>query len=222
MALEPGRDVDSGVMSASELAILAMDQGGWHEASNHLDRALTTIDQCRMQDYATSLLAFAGAARLALHRGQRDTALAWLTRAMRSRHLATYVWPVIATRLRIQLAKAYLALSEVAAARQLVRECDEIFIHRPAMGTLNDDLGELRDLLRTSETDTTRLSVLTPAEFRLLPYLQTHLTLADIGKRLGVSRNTVNSQISSIYRKLGVSSRQDAVEDAIAKGLLGD
>jgi LuxR family transcriptional regulator, maltose regulon positive regulatory protein len=222
MALEPGRDVDSGVMSASELAILAMDQGGWHEASNHLDRALTTIEQCRMQDYATSLLAFAGAARLALHRGQRDTAMAWLTRAMRNRHLATYVWPVIAIRLRIQLAKAYLALSDMAAARQLARECEEVLIHRPALGTLNDDLGELRDLLRASETDTTRLSVLTPAEFRLLPYLQTHLTLADIGKRLSVSRNTVNSQISSIYRKLGVSSRQEAVEDAIAKGLLGD
>jgi LuxR family transcriptional regulator, maltose regulon positive regulatory protein len=52
--------------------------------------------------------------------------------------------------------------------------------------------------------------------------LQTHLTAVDIGKRLGVSRHTINSQISSIYRKLGVSSRQEAVETAIAKGLLGD
>jgi LuxR family transcriptional regulator, maltose regulon positive regulatory protein len=87
---------------------------------------------------------------------------------------------------------------------------------------LNDELTQLRNLLRTSETDTTRLSVLTPAKFRLLLYLQTHLTAVDIGKRLGVSRHTINSQISSIYRKLGVSSRQEAVETAIAKGLLGD
>jgi LuxR family transcriptional regulator, maltose regulon positive regulatory protein len=222
IALEPGTDVGAHIVSESELAILAMDQGQWHEASNHLDRALTTIDARRMQDYITSLLAFAGAARLALHRGQRDTAVAWLTRAMRSRHLATYVYPFQAVRVRIQVAKVYLALSDAAAARQLARECDEVLIHRPALGRLNDELTQLRDLLRTSETDTTRLSILTPAEFRLLPYLQTHLTLADIGKRLGVSRNTVNTQISSIYRKLGVSSRQEAVEDAIAKGLLGE
>ena len=48
---------------------------------------------------------------------------------------------------------------------------------------------------------------LTPAELRLLPYLQTHLT-AD---RLFVSSHTVKTQVKSIYRKLGVSSRNDAV-----------
>jgi LuxR family maltose regulon positive regulatory protein len=36
-----------------------------------------------------------------------------------------------------------------------------------------------------------------------------------------VSRNTVSSEVSSIYRKLGVSSRGAAVEQATAIGLLG-
>jgi Bacterial regulatory proteins, luxR family len=54
-----------------------------------------------------------------------------------------------------------------------------------------------------------------------LPYLQTHLTIGEIGERLFVSRNTVSSQVSSIYRKLGVSSRSDAVTQATAAGLLG-
>ena len=62
---------------------------------------------------------------------------------------------------------------------------------------------------------------LSPAELRLLPYLQTHLTLREIGDRLFVSRNTVSSEVTSIYRKLGVSSRNDAVERATAIGLLG-
>jgi LuxR family maltose regulon positive regulatory protein len=55
----------------------------------------------------------------------------------------------------------------------------------------------------------------------LLPYLQTHLTIREIAERLFVSRNTVNSEVSSIYRKLGVSSRNGAVEQATAVGLLG-
>ena len=60
-----------------------------------------------------------------------------------------------------------------------------------------------------------------PAELRLLPYLQTHLTFREIGERLFVSRNTVSSQVSSIYRKLGVSSRADAVQRASDAGLIG-
>ena len=64
-------------------------------------------------------------------------------------------------------------------------------------------------------------SPLSPAELRLLPYLQTHLTIREIGERLFVSRNTVNTEIGSIYRKLGVASRGDAVQQATAIGLLG-
>jgi LuxR family maltose regulon positive regulatory protein len=64
-------------------------------------------------------------------------------------------------------------------------------------------------------------AALTVAEQRVLPYLQTHLTLADIGKRLYVSRNTVSSHVSSIFRKLGASNRAEAVENASEMGLLG-
>ncbi|MEK8228677.1 LuxR C-terminal-related transcriptional regulator [Oerskovia sp. M15] len=63
---------------------------------------------------------------------------------------------------------------------------------------------------------------LTPAELRLLPYLQTHLTIREIGERLFVSRNTASSEIGSIYRKLGVTSRSEAVRRAISTGLLGE
>jgi hypothetical protein len=51
--------------------------------------------------------------------------------------------------------------------------------------------------------------------------MQTHLTVREIGERLFVSRNTASSEIGSIYRKLGASSRSDAVRRAMAVGLLG-
>ena len=61
---------------------------------------------------------------------------------------------------------------------------------------------------------------LTGAELRLLPYLATHLTFPGIATRLFISRNTVKSEAVSIYRKLGVSSRSDAIERAVEVGLL--
>ena len=55
----------------------------------------------------------------------------------------------------------------------------------------------------------------------MLPYLQTHLTFAQIAQRLYISRNTVATHVHTIYRKLAVSSRDDAVQRATAAGVLG-
>ena len=169
-----------------------------------------------------SVLAFAAAARLAVHRGDRKEADRQLSRAMRARPSCTFVLPWIAVRVRLQLAKVYAALADQATARHLLREVDDIMLHRPALGALVDEVSEFRGMLTTNA----QLAVsggppLTPAELRLLPYLQTHLTFKQIGERLFVSRNTVSSQVGSIYRKLGVSSRSDAVHQATAVGLLG-
>jgi LuxR family maltose regulon positive regulatory protein len=213
---------ETSVICDSHLALLAIDRGDWQEAAGRLERALTTIDEYRMHDYVSCLLAFAGAARLSLHRGDLSETRRQLARAMRARPSATYLWPQHAIRLRLQLAKVYLALADTIAARQLLREIGDILSHRPALGTLVDEAGELRRALAsTTIAGAVRRLPLTAAELRLLPYLQTHLTADGIADRLFVSTHTVKSQMSSIYRKLGVSSRSKAVQKATAIGLLG-
>ena len=171
---------------------------------------------------STSVLAFAVAARLALHRGDLPEANRQLTQAMRARPSCTFVLPWLAVRARLQLAKVHWAIADQAGARHLLREIDDVLVHRPALGTLVDEVEQFRQVLTSSPTvGGGGGSPLTPAELRLLPYLQTHLTIREIAKRLFVSHNTVNSQVSSIYRKLGVSSRDEAVQRATAAGLLG-
>jgi len=214
-------NADTIIICESELAMLAMDRGQWPEAAARLERALATIDEYRMHDYVACLLAFAEAARLAVHRGDLTEAHRQLTRAMRSRPSATYVFPFVAVRLRLQLAKLYLSIAEVVAARQLLRETDDILTHRPALGILTGEVEEFRHVLASSAAEVTGRAPLTPAELRLLPYLQTHLTVRGIAERLFVSRYTVKAEVKSIYRKLGVSSRHDAVQKATTIGLLG-
>jgi DNA-binding CsgD family transcriptional regulator len=46
------------------------------------------------------------------------------------------------------------------------------------------------------------------------------LTTRQMAERLYVAPSTVRTQVKSIYRKLGVSSRREAVEEARARGLL--
>ncbi|WP_250445931.1 LuxR C-terminal-related transcriptional regulator [Actinotalea sp. C106] len=52
---------------------------------------------------------------------------------------------------------------------------------------------------------------LTERERVVLALLAEETTLEDIARSLYVSRNTVKSQVSSVYRKLGVASRAEAV-----------
>ena len=168
-----------------------------------------------------STLAYVAAARLSVHLGDRERTERELARAMGGRPMATYVLPWLAVRLRLQLAKVYLALAEPTTSRHLLREIDDIFVLRPALGVLVDQVEDFRQAVTAGPSALTSATPLTPAELRLLPYLQTHLTLSVIAERLFVSRNTVNSQVTSIYRKLDASSRREAVEKATALRLLG-
>ena len=221
LATEMGNN-DSLVDSRAELAVLAMDAGRWVEAAEHIEHVLKVVDQYRMNDYPTSGLAFAGAARLALHRADLVEVNRHLTHAMRCRPTLTHVVPYLAVRTRVQVGHIYLSIGDPGAVRHLLHEIDDITVHRPALGTLLDDVASLRDKLRAGPaSNATGVSPLTAAELRLLPYLQTHLSIREIAERLFVSRNTVNSQVSAVYRKLGVTSRTEAVNAATTAGLLG-
>ena len=50
--------------------------------------------------------------------------------------------------------------------------------------------------------------------------LSTHLSIPEIAGELFLSRNTIKSETNSIYRKLGASSRSQAVARAREVGLL--
>ncbi len=60
-------------------------------------------------------------------------------------------------------------------------------------------------------------TLLSPRERLILRSLDEKLTLAQIAAELYVSRNTVKTQVQSVYRKLGVTRRADAV--ALARDL---
>jgi len=208
------------VSCESVLASLAVERGDWQEVADRLELALTTIDENRMHGYVTCLLAFALAARLSVHHGDLGVAHRQLDEAMRARQAATYVLPFVAVRLRLQLARVYLGIADTATARQLLREIDDIGVRRPGLGTLGEEVEKFRCVLASSVAEVTGGPPLTPAELRLLPYLPTHLTASGIAEQLFVSSHTVKAEIKSIYRKLGVCSRNQAVQKAIAMGLL--
>lgn len=213
-------NTDTVVNAQAELALLAMEREAWDEAAERVALALV-VEEHRVYDYAASVLAFAAAARLGLHDGNLGEMDRQLTRAMRVRPSCTYVLPFLAVRSRLQLARVFWARGDQTSARHLLREIDDVLQRRPDLGVLVEQVTDLRARISSTARVTAGRPPLSPAELRLLPYLQTHLTIGEIGERLFVSRNTVSSQVASIYRKMGVSSRSDAVQQVISIGLLG-
>ena len=65
-----------------------------------------------------------------------------------------------------------------------------------------------------------RVEPLTSREGKVLKTLAETSALDEIAERLFVSRNTVKSQVASIYRKLDVSSREEALTRAAVLGIL--
>jgi LuxR family transcriptional regulator, maltose regulon positive regulatory protein len=122
---------------------------------------------------------------------------------------------------RIELIRVHLALADLAGARTLMREVDELLRRRPGLGTLAGQAQALRARLsRERGSGAPGASALTSAELRLLPLLSTHLSIPEIAAQMFLSRNTIKSQAISIYRKLGASSRSQAVSLSRDLGLL--
>ncbi len=213
--------VDVVFVAQAQLALLATKQGAWGDAAQRARAAQALVEEAGLGDYSSSAIAHVVTARVALHEARPEDARAALARAHRLRPLLDHGLPWLTVQVGLELTRAHLGLAEPGAARTILTETERVLEIRPQMGSLIEDARELRDrVAATSGSEGAWAMSLTGAELRLLPYLATHLMFPEIGSRLFVSRNTVKSEAVSIYRKLGVSSRSEAIERAVEVGLL--
>jgi LuxR family maltose regulon positive regulatory protein len=117
----------------------------------------------------------------------------------------------------VGLAEAFLEADDEANAARWLAKADGVLATYPDGGILEERADRVRAALEAH-----RLSEpLTPAERRVLDLLPTQLTAAQIAIRLFVTTSTVKTHMKSIYLKLEVKTRTDAVERSRELGLLG-
>jgi LuxR family maltose regulon positive regulatory protein len=211
----------AGVIARSELALMKLDRKDLDAAEAEITMAWRLLEDQPIEDYVAAAIYFAAAARISLARNRPATARDLLVRAMRMRPQLNAAFPWFGVQTRVELARAHLALGDVQGARTLFREASDVMQQRPELGTLRAQTRQLEDMLANAASlDDGWASTLTAAELRLLPLLTTHLSFREIAERLFVSRNTVKSQAISVYRKLGASSRSEAIQRALELGLV--
>ncbi|MGB3583700.1 MAG: LuxR C-terminal-related transcriptional regulator, partial [Roseiarcus sp.] len=125
---------------------------------------------------------------------------------------------------------ALLVLAHVRVARSRLSRAASDLKHAQQMIAEFPDPGRLPAIAATVAHDLTAatgnkgngqlVEELSPGEFAVLLGLMTGRSRREIGAQLYISLNTVKSRTRQLYRKLGATSRAEAVARAQALGLL--
>jgi LuxR family maltose regulon positive regulatory protein len=160
--------------------------------------ALRLSTSVRRDQPRSMLLAALIEAQAAKLRGDHAAVIAAAGRAMRVAQRYGFIRSVLD--FGSELLPEFAAVSAGAADAEFVAQLRRSQRHSPATIDLREPGA---------------LSVeLTDRELEVLRYLPTHLTIREIARELYVSHNTVKSHAQHLYRKLGVDSREAAVERA--------
>lgn len=196
------------------LALIAVDEGDWTAAEEYEARARARLAELGFGTNRRCLPMLLARAELLARDLAADLTAAEADVRRILEHMVPHPWMVLL---------AHGVLGEVALVRGEREKAEAHAAAAAAALRWYPDAGALRGRVERllGALEAARVAEpLTGAEHRLLELLPTHLTEVQMAERLFVTRNTVKSHVKSIYRKLGVTSRAEAVIRARETGLL--
>jgi ATP/maltotriose-dependent transcriptional regulator MalT len=209
------------ILAHSTLALLDVEAGHARRAEANARLALETTAAAGLGSSWTAGLAHTGLGAVLKERNELVRAE---REAARGEALRRGPEPTI------EHVHAVIVLAGVRAARRrLAAAARDLELVRESLGTFADP-GRLPELAARVEQaleaagDDASVPGEQPStsELAVLRLLATDLTQREIGQRLFLSLNTVKTHTRVLYRKLGATSREEAVDRAAALGLLDD
>jgi LuxR family maltose regulon positive regulatory protein len=211
-------DATTSSVSMAQLALYALERGELVDAETLSREAHERAPNAVLA--AASAFALVARARVAQRQGDSRRLAEYVAGVQAQRPKLTPAIPWLSALTQLQLTRIHIASGDSAGARTILRDVNNLLRERPDLGIVGDEAKRLAEQVRTLPTTMASATTLTAAELWLLPLLPTHLSFPEIGARLFLSRHTVKTQAISMYRKLDVSSRGEAVARAREIGLL--
>jgi LuxR family maltose regulon positive regulatory protein len=206
----------------SGLSFIAGDEGHLEEAESLAREACTLMERSRLQGVPQATLAPIARGRVLAKRGNLAAAQSELEGALSERRKLPGLspWPTLVGLLA--LASVRSARGDRAGGRAVLAEARAILEPFAGDAGIFPELLEQQERkLRAHKPPQGQLNgELTERELEVLRLLVGGLTTRQIARNRYVAPSTVKTQIKSIYRKLGVSSREEAAEKARARRLI--
>lgn len=203
------------------VALIELERDDVEAALASAEAALDGADAIDLGNDPTAALVYAAAACARAQAGAIEQARDDVDRSRRLLLALPDPAPWYAAETSIALACALLRLSDSAEARELLAVATRRVRDLPDAAGLQAWLDAAWNRADSFTIDAMAgPSALTIAELRVLRFLPSHLSFREIAGKLHVSANTVKTQAHAVYRKLDASSRSEAVDRAVAIGLV--
>ena len=210
------------VLALGTLALCQAERGRPEDGQTAAEAAMRLVDSSALRPSPQGVFAFTalGAARVAT--GHVDEGLTLFDEGLRTRRQVSGLspWPMIHHLIAMSIAVA--GAGQRVRAEQLLAEAQRLCgWSDDGMGAMRARLARARAIVHRRGSRSAALGEpLTRRELEVLNRLQGPESLRELGDQLYVSRNTVKTLTSTVYRKLGVHSREEAVRAARGYGLL--
>jgi LuxR family maltose regulon positive regulatory protein len=219
--VEAERQTLGRIEALSTLVLVTAERGHLAAARFHADELRTIVREAGLrQGWVGGSAAAAQAVVLAaegrLSDAEPEAAHAEQTRRGPEANVS-HAWTLIL------LASIRARRGHLSQAESALDEASQMLVEFPDAGRVPAMADEARTVLEQAKADADVLALReppTPAELEILRLLATNLSQREIGKELFLSLNTVKTHTRNIYRKLGATSRQDAIARAVAAGRL--
>ena len=206
--------------SAAWLGMLTIMAGDVSAGAGQIAKSAQLLEEHDLDRLATSAHTLTSLALAQALRQEVTAARATLTQARRMMSMVIGIAPWFEVVGRCLQARTAVILGEGPLARQLISEAKAAMSPDLAETLAADLLKDAEDALALMRVDGVSAAALTAAEMRVLQFLPSHLSFRQIGEHLFLSANTIKTHCLSIYRKLDVSSRDEAVARAQSLGLV--
>ena len=209
------------VVTLSFLSFVAVDEGQLEEAEAHARAAHMLVERLKSYKIPQSSLAPIALGSALAERGKLEEAQEELESGLSARRRLPGLspWPTLLGLLA--LAPVLGARGDRAGGRAVLAEARGILENFPDAGIFPELLAHQERKLSARKPREGQLDgELTGRELDVLRLLGGESSTRQIAERLYVAPSTVRTQVKSIYRKLGVSSRSEAVEEAHARRLV--
>ena len=209
------------MVSLSYLSIVATDEGRLEEAVSLARQARTLVVRFGLQVVPQSSWAPIALGYVLAKQGEMVEAQTELERGLTPRMSLPGMspWPTLIALLA--LARVCSERGDRGGARQVLGEARTMLQRYPDAGIYPELLEREERKLRARRPRQGQFDgELTERELAVLRLLVGELSTSQIAQNLYVSPSTVRTHVKSIYRKLGVSSRKDAVLEARVKRLV--
>jgi LuxR family maltose regulon positive regulatory protein len=200
------------IVVSSTLSLIAVADGRLPRACELVHTALGLAGRDDLRQTPSASLAHIAAGAVYAAQGQLDQARDALERALRARRgiAGSSPWPTFVATLT--LAQVVLDQGNRGRAERLIGEARGVLTELPdGADAQRARLDALERRLVGPRRITALAEPLTEREEAVLRLFDGDGSLRKIAKELYVSLNTVKTHTQSIYRKLGVSDRKDAV-----------